>query len=178
VITDLHALQVFNPIVGAVSVDVVDFVTGSDWAVVVFPDSPVLELMHPLRPPLRSSWNSPAEHPVRSLAVPPWRVPSFSLEVCPARLAAEHTFVACVECLAVLSASFAHVLQRLFSCSHDSPPFAAIVPLGRWPCNASILHPSTLIPPQPCRSVFAASVPSSGLRASVIGSSAGLSAEP
>ena len=40
------------------------------------------------------------------------------------------------------------------------------------------LHPSTLIPPVPCLSTFSATVPQSGLRATMIGSQAGFNAVP
>jgi hypothetical protein len=83
-----HELQVLKAVVASVFVDVVNLEPVWDWPVVLFPDSPVLELVN--IPPRFI----PSEHPVSVLLVPRRLFAALPFKVCTAFLAAIDSLVA------------------------------------------------------------------------------------
>jgi hypothetical protein len=112
VISVPHEAQVFEPVVGLVSVDVVDDGPPGDWSVGVLPDAPMLELVAVL------AALNPPEHPVSGLLVTPGILPTSALEVGSAGFVAVDAFVADVPRLAFCTTRSAHEAQRLTSSSH------------------------------------------------------------
>lgn len=89
-----------------VFVPVVDFKSGWDWSVGVFPDLDVFEFVK-VSPTL-----VPSQHPISMLPVASGLFDSLPFKVGAAGFAAIDALVAGVECFAFFSASAAHESQR------------------------------------------------------------------
>src|SRR6185312_3997493 len=100
-----HELQIFEPVISLVLVDVVNVVSVRDCSVSVLPYLSMFKLVE-----IGSVANPgiPAKHPIPVMPIAPSRLSWLSLVVCPARPAAIDAAVSRIGRLAVLAASAAH----------------------------------------------------------------------